>query len=426
MNLTSWYKKRGTSFIIARARRLNERYGLGPRKAMARIESCVNALRGYECFPTFAVPGMVVERNLPFIRRLQEMGAEIAVHGYNHVDLKACPPEEGRRQLLRAAEVFRAGGLEAHGFRCPYLSASADLLRAIPAGAFQYSSNQAIQWPYSPGAGYSEGLLFDTIQDFYMPRKWDESLSLPWFQDGLVEIPVSVPDDLQMHDGLGYGLGQVAQVWLDILRQTYRYGEVFNLMFHPELASFVEAPFRAVLEEARSLMPRVWTARLREVGAWWKEKAAFRVEIELAGEHPFARFHCTPRATILCKGFAEEVPGGPWDADYRRLYTHALRLDGPALPFVGLPPDTPPETVERLREMGYILEMGEDARRCGLYLEDADRLTNPRDLVDAIEDSGAPIVRFWPWPDGARSALCITGDLDALSWQDYAARLLKR
>ena len=34
-----------------------------------------------------------------------------------------------------------------------------------------------------------------------------------------------------------------------------------------------------------------------------------------------------------------------------------------------------------------------------------------------------PVIRLWPWPNGMRSALCITGDLDALSLLDYAARL---
>ncbi len=428
MNLTSWYKKRGLSFILGRARRLNERYGIGPRKAMARIESCVAAIRTFDCFPTFAVPGMVVERNREFILRLQELGAEIAVHGYNHVDLQACPPEEGSRQLQRAAAVFREHGLEVHGFRCPYLSASDALLKAIPAGAFEYSSNRAIQWPVGQAAGQPDQLMFETIRGFYAPEPAENTLSLPWFQDGLVEIPVCVPDDLQMHDGLGFGLGQIGRAWLDILHETHRRGEIFNLMFHPELASFCEAPFELVLEEARSLTPWVWLARLHEVSAWWQEKAGFWAAVEQAGERLAVRLHCTPRATILARGFEPLGQGSRWDETYWRLDAHRVVLDDTVLPFVGLPNGAPEWAAAALRSMGYLVETGEAASECSLVLDAAalGRLSTPRALIDHVEGSPGRLVRFWPWPDGARSALCITGDLDALSLADYANRLLKR
>jgi hypothetical protein len=78
--------------------------------------------------------------------------------------------------------------------------------------------------------------------------------------------------------------------------------------------------------------------------------------------------------------------------------------------------------------MGYILEMGENAHYCSLYLDESctSKFENPVDFVAYIESVRAPLLRFWPWPDGMRSALCITGDLDALSLIDYAYRLLKR
>jgi hypothetical protein len=51
------------------------------------------------------------------------------------------------------------------------------------------------------------------------------------------------------------------------------------------------------------------------------------------------------------------------------------------------------------------------------------KLPNNVELINYIETSPAPLVRYWRWPDGAKSALSVTGDLDALSLLDYVSRL---
>ena len=95
-------------------------------------------------------------------------------------------------------------------------------------------------------------------------------------------------------------------------------------------------------------------------------------------------------------------------------------------PFIGVAADTPPGPVAFLREQGYIVDTSQQAADCAMYLgptELAD-VRNQIQLLDLIETSSAPLVRFWRWPAGARSAFCVTGDLDALSLTDYAARVL--
>jgi hypothetical protein len=108
----------------------------------------------------------------------------------------------------------------------------------------------------------------------------------------------------------------------------------------------------------------------------------------------------------------------------------AEALDVPAdpRPFVGIAGNVPGSVATFLREQGYILDPGESAARCGTYLDAAvlSNLASEVDLVNYIEDSHWPLVRYWPWPDGAKSALCVTGDLDALSLLDYASRPLLR
>ncbi len=427
MYLGDWYKKRGIRFISERARRLTKRYGFRPGKFTKVVECFLQTLDAHGCRPTFAVPGIVVERNLAAIRRLQDQGAEIAVHGYNHVDLKAYPPEYASRQLTRAAEIFRASELEVHGFRCPYLSMTDELVEAIPPGVFEYSSNRAIQWPLPDSPDGPPGLLFGTIRELYLPSNAETTLSVPSKTGALLEIPVSVPDDLQLHDGLGHCQEKMARVWSDFLTQTYQRGELLNMMFHPELALFCESPFVSLLLAARSLHPAVWIAQLRDISSWWKEKSAFDVTVTGSEDYLQVAFACSDRATILARGL--DTPAGDfWHGQYQRLRGCQFALPAHPRPFVGLPMGAPPAIVSLLREQGYIVETDEKATDCGIYIDEhtLSGLPDRVQLIDFIESAPGPLIRLWRWPDGYKSAMCITGDLDALSLFDYASRLFAK
>jgi hypothetical protein len=108
------------------------------------------------------------------------------------------------------------------------------------------------------------------------------------------------------------------------------------------------------------------------------------------------------------------------------LSTRELDIPAEPRPFVGLPASTPEQTVSFLEEQGYILDSGETATSCGTYIDAATlaRVTTEVELINHIEASSGPLIRYWRWPDGAKSAMCVTGDLDALSLLDYALRLL--
>jgi hypothetical protein len=78
-----------------------------------------------------------------------------------------------------------------------------------------------------------------------------------------------------------------------------------------------------------------------------------------------------------------------------------------------------------LVEQGYLIDTSDQARQCSIFLEDniLKNLGSQVDLIQYIENSNGPLVRFWRWPNGARCAMSITGDLDALSLVDYFSRL---
>jgi len=413
--------------VYRRAAILLDRYGLIPSKAANRVESLIATLAEYGCAPTLLTPGHVVERYPQFIRHLQNTGAEIAVHGYDHVDLGAYSPAEAEEQLKRAVEVFARYGIEVYGFRCPYLRCTDDLLNVLPEGMFDYSSNQAIWWDVvSSTKAYSVAPICSVLYRLYKPTSALDAVCTPWTRSNMVEIPISLPDDLQLHDGFHLSPEEITRAWSQILHRTHRRGELFVLQFHPELAWRCQQSFVTLLREAARLQPPVWIARLRDISNWWREKSSFTVAISHTPAGLHISFTCSERATILVRGLG--TLDSKWDGMYHQLRTRVLDVPAEPRPFVGLPASAPKRKVSFLREQGYILDTGETATLCATYIDATTLagLTSEVELIDYIEASTGPLVRYWRWPDAARSAMCVTGDLDALTLLDYAFRLFVR
>lgn len=427
MNLKNWYAARGRSFVRRRATRLLGRFSMSTTNIPNRLNYFIAKLVELECAPTCPTPGSMVKRYPQFFRHLQSNGAEIAVHGYYHIDLSTLPLAEARQQIIRAADIFEQFGIKAYGFRCPYMGHTNQLLAALPKGLFDYSSNKAIGWEVSPDEKADiERVTFDTLQRFYRPEFAQAAVCVPRSSDGLIEIPVCVPDDLELHDGLHLDQEGMTEAWSQILVQIHKRGELFTLLFHPELIAYCMESLVMVLHNARRLKPEVWTARLCDISNWWREKSAFTVSVSRVPEGLHLVFECSERATVLVRGLDIGELGQAWDGTYCQLKTRTLDIPSEPLPFVGVA-SSAPRVVSFLREQGYILDTTETAQRCAVYLDDdiLARLKNEVELVNHIEGLEGPLIRYWRWPGGAKSALCITGDLDALSLLDYASRLFE-
>lgn len=426
MHLRKWFRKRGILFVIQRAVILFNRYGITPTKAVNRIEDILNTLARFGCYPTFFTPGIVVERYLRFIQEIQAQGAEIAIHSYQHVDLTTMTLDSAKGQLNKAIDTFNRNKIEVHGFRCPYLSCSNELLESLPVGLFNYSSNKAIQLKiHHLVQNKQQSRVFNTLDRFYNPKSFAEEISVPISLSNTIEIPVCVPDDIQLHDGLNLDSTGISEAWLEMLHQTHQRGELLNLIFHPELATACNQPFEVLLQEASRLNPTVWVARLREICDWWEEKAQFNVDITPTLTGYDISFACTPNATILERGLNNNDHADVWDDKYYCIKSKTYNVNSNPLPFVGLASSVPESIAKFLKEQGYILVTGEMATSCGIYIDNStsSELNSEVKLINFIEMSTAPLIRYWRWPRGAKSALCVTGDLDAITLRDYVSRL---
>jgi len=418
----SWFRKRGLRYTLERLLRLVSRYGLSPWKAKHRTLMFVDLLSRHGVSPTLAIPGRIVSKHPVFIRRLQKVGVEVAVHGFDHVDFRSLSVEQSVRQFTRAAAALEKNGIDFQGFRCPYLSFSHDMAAGVPHEMFRYSSNEAVSWDVVPEhATEQPGVIFKSLAQFYRASPADETVVLPRRVGDLLELPVSLPDDLQLLDGLGVGDAGVRDAWLELLRRSHDRGELFVVLVHPESYFECAGALESLLTQTQTFEPKVWTARLCDIADWWSELEQFRVQKKGAT----VVFHCSERATILVRGIKTAGPTLPWHGADRVLLRRSLDLGEGPMPFVGVPRNVPEQRVAFLRSLGFIVRRGADASACSVYLtEDKVASATNRQLLDLVESNPAPLVRFWHWPSRYRSALAVTGDLDALSLLDYAARVV--
>ncbi|MFY9851840.1 MAG: hypothetical protein WAK83_30095 [Trebonia sp.] len=180
------------------------------------------------------------------VSNLREEGCEVGVHGLLHDghDLGS------RRLLAKRLPAMReyADRWQAVGFRSP---ATQRKWEWMPALGFDYDSSYSDTDPYEPQPGGCCSYL-------------------PYFNESMVELPITMPQD---HTLFAILQNADADVWLrkaEFLRE--RQGMALVLT-HPDYAVDPR-----VANGYRSLLSRfhddrtVWHALPREVAAWWRER----------------------------------------------------------------------------------------------------------------------------------------------------------
>jgi peptidoglycan/xylan/chitin deacetylase (PgdA/CDA1 family) len=400
------------------------------------LDQLSRLLQEHDGRATLPITAVVLSRNNALIQKYVAERIEFIVHGYTHIDYSQLAGEEQVTHLRHAREVFAEAGIGASGFRSPYLRRESKLHGSLEATGFSYVSNQPILWDVldardTERPAYAE---YERAVAYYDPWRAGERPSVPRICHELVEIPVSLPDDEMLLDRLdGEGSGMVTRAWRRILSQSHEKGELFTIQLHPERITLCADALAAVLAEASALAPSVWVARLDEIADWWRAREAAIAEVTEAEAGTWTlSIAGPPGTTVLARGVELLGPAERWTDDYWQVApslqstTHeaVFRVRAGCRPFVGVSPACPPELASFLRQQGYVCQVDGRAHSYSVYLDrDVFGPEDERGLLAEIEEGADSLVRLGRWPNGARSALSVTGDVDALTLWDYALRL---
>ncbi|HSL45266.1 MAG TPA: polysaccharide deacetylase family protein [Anaerolineales bacterium] len=407
-----------------RAAVISTRYGLTSRKMDNILAHTARILNEYDCAATFPLVTAALVRNRGVAEKYESQNFEYAIHGYYHIDHKSVPFELQAEYFSKARQKFEERGLTVSGFRCPYLRWNADTLKAIKQAGLLYDTSQVIAWDV---AKEYESESYRRVLGFYGAVSANDYLALPRYDDGLVRIPYCVPDDEALIDRLEFASADALNnPWLAILEATYQRGELFTLGLHPERVYLCETALRETLKAARQLRPQVWFASLDVISSWWLDRSNAQVSLRAEPNNVYHMEVTGPEGITLLARNAEVLSENqPWDGDYVQFNGTQATIRSASRPVIGVSSRSHPYLLAFLRQQGYIVETAEEGQQYSIFIDrETFAYEEEKALIENIEMDPAPLVRLGRWPNGARSALCVTGDIDALTIWDYYFRFL--
>ena len=397
----------GPSSILRRVREILTAYGVSERKFADKLAKYAGILKVYGTNASFSATAIAVARNPHLFKGLEKDGVELVIQGFRHIDYSTTAPEKQEEDVRAAVDVFGRFGLTFSGFRAPYLKLSPET-RSILKNYVTYDS--------------SEKFLWDCQLPIACQNRSEGNISAPIVRDGLLEIPVSLPSDVWLLHRLGVqNQNDIYDLWKNTFESSHERGELFTLQLHPENIDRCDEALKKLLACAREKKPPVWMTTLGEVASWWAQRSKCTLSRSGGRNHKIT-LEGSERATLLTRNL--DVPGarawfGGCDVVEGREFSAAKN------PAVGVSPNASSTLAQFLKDEGFIVEESTRRKTYGLYFDreqfgERDQLA----LLSEIEASGKPYVRLWRWPERARSALSISGDIDCVTLWDYAYRLV--
>lgn len=403
---------RGLKNTIARTWQVATRFGLNAGRMERRLLAYSDVVAEYGGYPSLPITAAVMDRNPQVALKLAEAGVELCVHGLIHTDMARLSARTQEEHIRKALDLFAAHGIDARGFRSPYLKYNEATLQAVERLGFEYDSNLPFYWePAESLSGLSpeeaDGLRRGL--HFYDPVRYPAERSLPRYIGGIVEVPVSLPDDEILLDRMGLDVARIGDIWTEMAGRALEREEMFVVQLHPERIIHLREALRRVLRYAAD--QGFWIARLREIARWWAERVAAGVELRPEGRDAYRPQINGPAGLGL--RVVEPSSGTS------RLVGPQEEVRSGARPLVGVGAEVSDEVRRNIRELGYFFDITTDRESVSFYV---DRDMEPAELTAAVALCSRPLLADTRWPRPFRAALAVTGDIDCLTLGDFLRR----
>jgi hypothetical protein len=185
------------------------------------------------------------------VRDLRAQGGEIGIHGLKH-DGRLFQSERVFRSRLKQIEAY-AAAWGAVGFRSPSTLRNADWMRSM---RFEYDSSFPDTDPYEPQPG---GCC----------SPW------PYFLGGMVELPLTMPQDHTVFEILG---NPDLSLWESKVEWLLSVGGIILVNVHPDymLSEDRLRIYQRFLAGMRE-RPGIWNALPADIARWWRDRSATHV-----------------------------------------------------------------------------------------------------------------------------------------------------
>jgi peptidoglycan/xylan/chitin deacetylase (PgdA/CDA1 family) len=410
---------------------LIRRFDLSGKKMKKAVSEIQQIGRKYSYIPALIIPSVVLRRYHSFFNLFSNNGLEFCAHGYVHRDFKPLSLGEQVAHIGMAREIFNDFDVPVYGFRSPYLSRNCFTSEAIQKNNFLWESNETLIWDEYLASQELKlhSLMRDAVHLLYNPLDANKNVVIPRLMGQVVGIPIMLPDDEILIDRLGIvDSDTIESIWATILEKTRERGYIFVLQLHPERFVICRNAMKGLLDRASHPEHGIWVTSMKEVAEWWKEKSQFEVAFENVPRRGYwIKCRCTDRAVVLCRNHCSEASQTFLYRDYHTIKQREFFVgSGDLKPCIGVCPRCSEMLLNFLKDEGFVFEVMQDSSKYSLFLggyETFDR-QDEQNLLNLIEQSTNPIIRYWRWPQGKRSAFVTSHDLDCLTLTDFLLRSL--
>jgi peptidoglycan/xylan/chitin deacetylase (PgdA/CDA1 family) len=187
--------------------------GLTKAQALKRLEE------KYDLPSAWYIPSKHYKLNPDAIKALADHG-EVGAHDTKHDGklLFTTQPQATRRLQEAKTAIETASGTQVSGFRAPLLQHNLRILQAVKTTGYRYDSSVPAWEPKHPATMKPHGL----------------GTTFPFHVDGLVEVPVTLPQDHQMLTVSGMTRKEAVQFWFGLVDLIKALGGVCVLLVHPD------------------------------------------------------------------------------------------------------------------------------------------------------------------------------------------------
>jgi len=401
--------------ILKRLGTIVQRYGLGKSRFSKTLNEFIDLVLKYQIKPTFPVTATVMARHPVLFRNAVKRGVELAVHGYRHIDYSHAEDSVFEKHYQLASSFFRESELINFGHRFPYLRRNSRRLASLNKFGLKWDSSETVLWPVlnQDKLEPSRREALKRILKSYDVKTSDECFSLPTHLNGLIEIPVSLPDDDILIERLGItDSDQLFEIWRNLIAQAKAKCELAVLQLHPERFTVFAKPLELILQQLK-MDPSVWIAPLGEIAEWWENGRRWKWRIEPNDSGKL-------QIDVTCSHEAEiRIHGGEPITEKSWMHPSTTK------PILGIEPSADSGWYDFAEQEGFAYDHVTDANQCEYWIPSGDpcNFQTQKQLIEKIKINHRPLLRIGRWPKGKQFAVSITGDIDNVDILDFWGRI---
>lgn len=252
----------GVKQTVRKGYRTVVRYGLSRGKMRDNVRSFVEICAEEEtkgC--TLFIPAAVAVNEGPLVKEIGGR-AEFGLHGFRHICYDAVDYESQLRDFAEGWRIFESLGLRSKIFRAPYGRTNDDTFRALSALGCPIDSSRAHCWPME---GEKNQLYEGVLKEYCLLES-----SVPHEEKGVIELPLSLPDDEMLADRLNLPPEKVAEIWSNCVAAASERDQVFVLQLHPHRMKKYGMAMKAAIRTAKDA--GMWAGSLGNLVGEWRAK----------------------------------------------------------------------------------------------------------------------------------------------------------